>query len=140
MATRTCKVLSWNVRGINSDKKWDVVRDKIVESSCDLVCLQETKKESFDLLFIRKICPSAFDAFDYIPAHGASGGSVIIWKSSLFLGTKIFQNDFCLSLEMCSKFDDDTWILSNIYAPCTYAGKRDFLRWFKNVSMPDMIK
>jgi exonuclease III len=108
MATRSCKVLSWNVRGINSDKKWDAVRDRVLESSCDIVCLQETKKESFDHIFIKKIYPNIFDAFEYIPAQGASSGSVIIWKSSLLSGTKIFQNDFCRSLELCSKFNDDT--------------------------------
>ena len=78
MTTRTWKVLCWNVWGINSDKKWDAVRGCVMESSCYIVCLQETKKHSFDHLFIKKICPSVFDAFDYIPALGASGGSIVI--------------------------------------------------------------
>jgi len=90
MATRTWKVLSWNVRGINSDKKWDAVRDRFVESSCDIICLQETKKDSFDKHFVNKICPSDFYAFDYISAIGASGGSIIIWKSCFFSTTRIF--------------------------------------------------
>lgn len=78
MDTRTWKVLSWNVRGVNSNKKWDAVRDRVTDSSCDIVCLQETKKESFDHQFIKKICPSIFDAFEYILALGASGGTIII--------------------------------------------------------------
>lgn len=41
------KVLCWNVRGLNSDKKWDSIRDKIVKSQCDVICLQETKCEFF---------------------------------------------------------------------------------------------
>lgn len=32
-----------------------------------------------------------------------------------------------------------SWILSNIYAPFTPAGKREFLAWFKNIQMPDNI-
>jgi len=90
MATRNWNILCWNVRGINSDKKWDAVRDRIVESKCDIVCLQETKKQSFDLMFIKKICTPSFDAFEYIPSLGASGRSIVISKSSLFAGTKIF--------------------------------------------------
>jgi hypothetical protein len=82
--------------------------------------------------------PPIFDAFDYIPALGASSGSIIIWKSNFFSGTRVFQNDFYLSLEFFSNFNNATWILSNIYAPCTYAGKREFLHWFKNVDMSDM--
>jgi hypothetical protein len=41
-------------------------------------------------------------------------------------------------MEFCSNYNNDTWTLSNIYAPRTHAGKRDFLNWFKNVQMPDM--
>jgi hypothetical protein len=40
------------VRGLNSEKKWNSIRDKIVESKCDIVFLQETKKEQFDSTFI----------------------------------------------------------------------------------------
>jgi exonuclease III len=47
-SNRNWSVLCWNVRGINSQEKWDAIRSKILESSCDIVCLQETKKESFD--------------------------------------------------------------------------------------------
>lgn len=41
------KVLCWNVRGLDAEAKWDSIRDKIVESKCDVVCLQETKKGTF---------------------------------------------------------------------------------------------
>lgn len=107
--------------------------------SCDVVCLQETKKDAFDLMFIKKICPSSFDSFEFHPAVGAFGGSIIIWKSSLFTGTKIFENDYCVSVEFVSNHNYDSLILSNIYAPCTAPGKRAFLQWFKNIHMPDNI-
>jgi exonuclease III len=35
-------VLCWNVRGLNAKEKWEAIRDKISESGCDVVCLQET--------------------------------------------------------------------------------------------------
>lgn len=78
MATRNWNILCWNVKGINSDKKWDAVRDRIVESKCDIVCLQETKKQSFDLMFMKKNRTPSFDAFEYIPSLGAFGGSIVI--------------------------------------------------------------
>jgi exonuclease III len=58
------KILNWNVRGLNSDKKWNSVRDKIVESRSKIICLQETKKENFDATFIKNICPPNFDSFE----------------------------------------------------------------------------
>jgi hypothetical protein len=48
--------------------------------------LQETKKEFFDQAYIKKFCHAQFDYFDYIPSQGASGGSIVIWKSSRFMG------------------------------------------------------
>jgi hypothetical protein len=102
------KVLSWNARGLNLDKKWEAIRDRIIESSCNTVCLRETKKQSFDNQFIRNLCPLAFDAFEYIPSLGASGGTIVIWKSNLFSGTKIFQNEYCLSIELCSNYNNDS--------------------------------
>ena len=96
MSTRSWFVLSWNVRGINSDKKWDANRDRVTNCNCDIVCLQETKKQTFDLMFIKKICPPSFDSFEFIPSVGASGGSIIIWKCNLFSCSKVFENEYCV--------------------------------------------
>jgi hypothetical protein len=53
---RSWKLLYWNVRGINSSSKWNAIRSKINESSCDTLCIQETKREFFDSAYIKKIC------------------------------------------------------------------------------------
>jgi hypothetical protein len=51
-SVRAWKILCWNVRGINSTKKWHAMRSKIVKTHCDIVCLQETKREAFDIAYI----------------------------------------------------------------------------------------
>jgi exonuclease III len=58
---------SWNIRGLNASGKWDAVREKIEESACSILCLQETKKEHFDSRFISNFAPRRFDSFEYIP-------------------------------------------------------------------------
>jgi exonuclease III len=58
--TRKWKVLSWNVRGINSRDKWNAIRDKVTDSMCDIICFQETKKEEIDVNFLRNVCPPKF--------------------------------------------------------------------------------
>jgi exonuclease III len=55
------KVLCWNVRGLNANKKWDAIRDRISESNCDVICMQQTRRQSFDMAFIKKFCPRGFD-------------------------------------------------------------------------------
>jgi hypothetical protein len=66
------------MRGINSQQKLTAIKSKILEMNCDIVYLQETKKEKFDQSFIKKFCPSIFGCFEFIPYNGASGGTIII--------------------------------------------------------------
>jgi hypothetical protein len=61
------KVLCLNIRGVNSDKKCNSIRDRIVESQCDILCLQGTKREHFDLPFVRSFFPHAFGCFEFLP-------------------------------------------------------------------------
>jgi exonuclease III len=100
--SRKRKILCCNLRGINSQPKLTAIKSKISETGCDIVCLQETKKELFDLSFIKKFCPQSFDCFEFIPSVGASGGTVVIWKSSRFNGHDITQNSDAMSLEFVS--------------------------------------
>jgi exonuclease III len=125
------------VRGLNSDKKWNSIRDKIVESKCDIVCLQETKKEQFDSTFIRNICPQHFDSFTFKPSQGASGGILVCWNGRIFNGLEIFQNEIAIIVEFSSNYNREAWLLTTVYAPCTPNGKRAFLNWFKNIQIPD---
>lgn len=52
-----------------------------------------TKREHFDSTYLRNFCPSSLDSFEFLPSVGASGGILVVWKSSRFLGRKVFQND-----------------------------------------------
>jgi len=136
--TRSWNVLSWNVRGINSSWKWDSVRNKIVDSLCDIVCLQETKKEVIDATFLRKICHATFTSHVFLPSVGVSGGILIAWKESLFSGLMTDHNNFSLTMEFCSKHNNTSWLLTCVYAPCTPEGKADFLDWLQHLQInPD---
>jgi exonuclease III len=95
-------VLSHNVRGINSTAKWNAIRCSIRDAGCEVVCLQETKKEFFASAYLKNFCPAHFDSFAFVPSMGNSGGSVIIWKSSRLSGNVIFQNNYAQSVEFTS--------------------------------------
>jgi len=82
---RIFSVLSWNVRGLNSKEKWDAIRAKINESSCHIVCLQETKRDNFDLLYLKKFCPKLLSSFVFFPSVGASGRILTVWNSNMLL-------------------------------------------------------
>jgi len=136
---RTWKILDWNVRGLNSERKWNSIRDKITETNCDIICLQETKRESLDKVYIRNFCPPTFDSHLFLPSNGASGGIAIIWKSSMFVGQLSFSNEYAVSVNFTSTLNNATWMLTVVYAPCTFDGKRAFIDWFRNIEMPPDI-
>lgn len=98
MNTRDWNILCWNICGINGSEKWDAVRDKIEKSASAVICLQETKKDSFDSSFIRKFAPRHFDRFDYIPSNGASGGILILWNSATFHGIILDKQSFGITV------------------------------------------
>lgn len=99
---RKWNVLCWSIRGINSSYKWTTLRSKIMESNYEICCLQERKREYFDLAYIRNCCPASFDSFEYLSSIGASRGILVVWKSSKFSGNLIFQNNYALSIEFTS--------------------------------------
>jgi exonuclease III len=136
-SVRCWNVLCWNIRGLNAESKWESLRNKITESNCDIVTVQETKKSSVDLSFIRNFCPRIFDEFCFLPSVGASGGILVICKSLVFKGVEIFQNNFAISVLFSSLHNDDSWILTSVYGPCDPEGKLAFLDWFGNIHMPD---
>ena len=48
----------------------------------------------------------------------------------------LFQNDYAISILSSLVHNNSTWILTNMYAPCTPTGKKDFIDWIQNVQMP----
>lgn len=115
---RSWNVLCWNVRGINRAEKWPLISNKIVESNCEIFCFQETKKESFDLAFIKNFAPKRFDSFIFSPSVGASGGLLVVWNGSIFHGTPIEVKSFAIIVCFFSRMDMSAWYLSTVYGPC----------------------
>jgi exonuclease III len=129
-------VLCWNIRGLNAKPKQLALLNAIKISGCDVLCLQETKKEHFDLQFIKSCCPSCFDEFVYVPSVGASGGLIIIWKSSVFSGIVMHCESFALSVYFTSKQSSKSWTLINIYGPCQGEQRDKFVQWLYALNIP----
>jgi exonuclease III len=130
-------VLCWNIRGLNAKSKQLALMNAIKLSACSVVCLQETKKEDFDIAFIKSCCPSGFDEYVFVPSNGASGGLIILWKSSVFSGMVMHCESFALSVHFTSQHSSQNWTLVNIYGPCTGDLREDFVNWFENLIIPD---
>ena len=130
------KVLCWNIRGLNSDDKQLALYNKIMESGCAVACVQETKKEDFDRAFIKKCCPRQFDSFTFSPSVGASGGILVVWKSSILEGTLVQVQRFGLIISFKSVHSQQKWTLVVVYGPC-HGEQRDlFVQWLYDLVIP----
>lgn len=67
-------------------------------------CLQETKREHFDLSYFKNFAPPKSDNFEYLPSVGSSGGILVIWKGLRFLGAQITINSYSITIEFPSMF------------------------------------
>lgn len=120
--------LSWNVRGINSQAKWDTFRNKIDESSCNILSLQETKRENFDSTYIRKLCPRHLNQFVFSPSNSASDGLLTCWNGNHFRGESVLINSFSITMKFTSPADGKIFY-HTIYGPLAPAEKATFISW-----------
>ena len=127
------------VVGINSSDKWDAIRNKIEESACSFICLQETKREYFDTSLIRNFAPRRFDCFDFIPSVGALGGLLVLWSTLTFRGVVFEKRQFSITVDFSSTHNGDCWRLTNVYGPCTEPDRSAFINWFRNCDVTNSI-
>jgi endonuclease/exonuclease/phosphatase family metal-dependent hydrolase len=122
--------MDWNIRGVNSIERCDDLANKISQSNPSIICLQETKNESFDSTCIRKFCLRRMNQFAYQPSIGLSGGIITIWNGSLFSGTIISQTRFQITVKLQCNISQDIFYVTNVYAPCDTEGRTEFIEWF----------
>ena len=114
---RSWYIVDWNLRGINSQLRWDEVRAKADESNCHIMCLQETKREHFDHHYIRNFCPRRINQFAYSPSVGNSGGIITLWNGNMFDGTVIHSRKFQLTVKLICQLTARVFHVTNVYAP-----------------------
>jgi hypothetical protein len=129
-------VLCWNVRGLNDKDKRLLVFNKIDESNCAIICLQETKCESFEHSFIRTFCPKRFDRFAFVPSIGASGGIIVLWNSRVFLGTLLETTHSAIKIQFASAHTAESWTLVTVYGPCRGIMRDEFVQWLHDLDIP----
>jgi hypothetical protein len=120
------KILVHNIRGINTPEKWNSMRNRIVETKCDIICFQETKKDFFGESYIRNFCPRKYDGFCYNPSVVSSGGLITIWQENKFYGDQIFHNEYAHMVRFKSKVLTRNCIWLTFMHPLLPPGKWSF--------------
>ena len=80
------KIMFWNCRGCNSSEKRRFIRDFFLKERIDILCLQETKKDSFSQRQYKAISLS-FNSWYCLPAVG---GGLLVGFSDVSFDLAIF--------------------------------------------------
>jgi hypothetical protein len=86
---------------------------------------------------IRKFAPKSFDQFIWGPSSGASGGLLVLWNSSVFAGTLVFQESFAIVVRFTSTMYSDSWTLVNVYGPCSEPRRSEIINLLLSLDIPD---
>lgn len=112
------KILSWNVRGLGDDDKCTLVRDTITSCCPSVVRLQETKLASLTPFKMRSFLPVKFTDHAVTFSEGTSGGILVAWDSSKFVGHVVVEHRYHVTIKMISAVSSCQFLLSVVYAPC----------------------
>jgi hypothetical protein len=92
-------ILFWNVRDLNGAARQDVVRNLVVASKIDVICLQETMMEDIFRITLIRMLGQSFSNFRFLPSVGASGGILVAWCNQVGCCENFRLNNHCVSIK-----------------------------------------
>ncbi|PUV26829.1 hypothetical protein PAHAL_J014000 [Panicum hallii] len=109
-------ILVWNARGLNNKARRDCVRETILSSRADIICLQETKVSDLFPHLLLSVCGSEFDKFLTLPADGTRGGILIDWKGVVCQAISSRVDNYSVSVQFAGH-DGMNWWFTGVYGP-----------------------
>jgi len=117
-------ILSYNIRGLGRGIKWASIRNLVGKLKVDLLCLQETKRDSFDKAACQALWAHPDIAWEWHPAVNTAGGLLCVWNNKTSRLISEFLKKGFIMLEGVWLADMQRVVVANIYAPCDIEGKR----------------
>lgn len=111
-----------------SAEKSDIVRNLIKDSRCDVICIQETKRNKDELKYTSRVLPSFFERNCVIlSAKESLGGCLISWKRSFLLLNSWVSEHTC-STVLLQKNTGAKLVVTNAYGPLGETSKYLFFK------------
>ncbi|WVZ85170.1 LOW QUALITY PROTEIN: hypothetical protein U9M48_032120 [Paspalum notatum var. saurae] len=125
-------ILIWNARGLNNKARRNSVREVVLSSKADIVCLQETKVEVMNHFLFSSVFGSEFDKFAALPASGTRGGVLVAWKSSVVQALSSRVDLFSVSVHFVEE-EGHNWWFTGVYGPQEDDDKLLFIQELRDV-------
>ncbi|CAN4078998.1 unnamed protein product [Withania somnifera] len=110
------KLVSWNVRGLNSRDKRRFVKSQIFNWKADIVCLQESKLEREIQYMIKEIWGGRWVKYACLQASGTKGGILMIWDSRSCRCEVLEVGSYTLTCKFEARLQDFNCHITGVYA------------------------
>ena len=88
-------IISYNVRDLGRGVKWAAIRRLIKKENVDMICIQETKRESIDKTMWQSLWGDAEVNWEMQTAITTTGGILCLWSEQTFkLQMKVVGSGF----------------------------------------------
>jgi exonuclease III len=137
MAHRNCRILNWNVRGLNNYARRDVICDLVRDTGVTIVCLQETKLQDVDAMMVTRTIGHNFaNSFATLSASQTRGGILLAIDESFFDLSNIHLSSHAVTATISMRADATQWQITVVYEPQSDGDKMQFLQELKNINPP----
>jgi len=124
--------LCWNVRGLNSRARRNVVRELVGQENISLLSLKETKLDVCSDALIMETCGADFDCFSKLAAN-SRGGILLAWRRNAWSVTCPLIRSYSLTAKVTLLQGDKTCWITCVYSPQTDQQKLLFLDELREV-------
>eukprot|EP00253_Pinus_taeda_P021378 PITA_21378 len=110
------KLISWNIRGLNSPKKGRLLKNMLMQEKPNILFVQETK---CNMTFLAKIVVKVWPGgqISTADARGASGGLAILWDSRIIQLNNIHANKHFIQATFHLLGTNTHGHITNVYFP-----------------------
>lgn len=106
-------VFNWNVRGLNSPARRQVVKDLVSDHKGTVIYLQDTKLSMVDEAVIcATLGPQFLGNYSVILANGVRGGVIIACSQDPYELQNVDVRQYCISATIRRKADNGLWSIT----------------------------
>lgn len=113
------KILSWNVNGLNDNRKWDIIKSLVRDWKPNILCLQETKIEDWNGILARQFWGNRWVEWAELKVSGTKGGIVTMWDKRQWSCIEIQQGTHSISSMLENTQENFRFCFTGVYGPHT---------------------
>ena len=134
-------IISYNVRGLGRRVKWVAIRRMVRKEKINMLCIQETKKETIDVGLCQALWGDKEVTWEWQAAVNSAGGLLCLWSEEVFkLQNKVIGSGFILLVGQWLKEEKEeengSFTLLGIFVACNTRPSRKNLKMIQRLTNP----